>query len=74
MGIINCKKIVAGVFTFSSLFEIKMKVFSHRTPLLPFLHGETKIQSSDRYNLRDLNRHSSLILCDYPCKNRSDLN
>jgi len=31
MGIIKCEKVFAGIFTFSSLFEIKMKVFSHRT-------------------------------------------
>ena len=31
MGIIKCEKGFAGIFIFSSLFKIKMKVFSHRT-------------------------------------------
>ena len=30
MGIIKCEKVFDGIFTFSSLFEIKMKVFLHR--------------------------------------------
>ena len=30
-GIIKCEKVFDGIFTFSSLFEIKMKVFLHRT-------------------------------------------
>ena len=27
MGIIKCEKVIAGIFIFSSLFKIKMKVF-----------------------------------------------
>ena len=29
MGIIKGEKLCAGIFTFSNLFEIKMKIFSH---------------------------------------------
>ena len=31
MGIIKCEKVFAGIFIFSSLFKIQMKVYSHRT-------------------------------------------
>ena len=31
MGIFKREKVFAGIFTLSSLFEIKMKVFLHRT-------------------------------------------
>ena len=30
MSIIKCEKVFAGIFTLSSLFEIKMKIFSYR--------------------------------------------
>ena len=31
MGIFKCEQVFAGTHTFSSVFEIKIKVFSHRT-------------------------------------------
>ena len=30
MGVMRAKKVFAMIFNFSSLFKIKMKVFSHR--------------------------------------------
>jgi len=34
MGIIKCEKVFAGIFTFSSLFEIKMIDFRYSTKYL----------------------------------------
>ena len=35
MGIIKCEKVFAGIFTFSSLFEIKMKILSFFARIIP---------------------------------------
>ena len=43
MGIIKCEKVFAGIFTFSNLFEIKMKVLTDKKSSNILLFKEAKI-------------------------------